>query len=300
VTRLTISLLTLTAALALASAGATARSSRQAPHAHASALTIECRSSFTAKSHRGPRCLPAERMTLLEGGRVRRPAWTGRMASPLLVGWNQRQALGDGIRVVRGPGVGRRHVTLFTVRPGDRPVGSSSGGERAEVAASTQDTAAGVGDERWYVWSSYFPRNFNPAPATTFNIFTQFHQLHATKDNCSPNVAFQVNTKLAPARIRLAVRGGSLNRTACIAQSTWSSDTVALELGRWYDFAFHVRWSPDPAAGFVELAIDGKRVVPRTTMATLYRGQTVYAKQGFYRAPSSVISRIYQAGMTRF
>ena len=290
----------LTAALALGSAAAAASPSPRPPHAHASALAVECRSSLTAKLHRRPRCLPAERMTLLEGGRIRRPAWTGRMASPLLAGWNQRQAFAGGIRVVRGPGVGRRHVTLFSVRPGDRPVGGSSGGERAEVAASTPDTAAGIGDERWYVWSTYFPRDFNPVPASTFNIFTQFHQLHATKDNCSPNVAFQVNTKLAPARIRLAVRGGSLNRTACIAQTTWSTDTVSLELGRWYDFAFHVLWSPDPASGFVELAIDGRLVVPRTPLATLYRGQTVYAKQGFYRAPSSLVSRIYQAGMTRF
>ncbi|HZO36324.1 MAG TPA: polysaccharide lyase [Solirubrobacteraceae bacterium] len=288
---------TLTAALSVG-AGASATATQRPPAARASALAIECRSAFTARLHRRPRCLPAERMSLLADGLVHLPSWTGRMASSRLAGWTQRQALGGGIRVVRGPRTGRRHVTLFTVRPGDVPVGA--GGERAEVAASAQATAGVDGGESWYVWSTYFPSDLNPAPATTFNVFTQFHQLHATKDSCPPNVAFQVNTKTAPALIRLAVRGGSLNRTACVSQTIWSKDTVALALGRWYDFAFHVRWSPDASVGFVELAIDGTVVVPRTAMATLYRGQTVYAKQGFYRAPSSLTSRIYQAGMTRF
>ena len=61
-----------------------------------------------------------------------------------------------------------------------------------------------------------------------------------------------------------------------------------------------MRWSADLAVGFVELFVDGRAVVPRTAMATLYRGQTAYAKQGLYRAPGTATSRILHAGLVRF
>jgi len=38
----------------------------------------------------------------------------------------------------------------------------------------------------------------------------------------------------------------------------------------WQDFILHVRWSPDPATGFVELFVDGEQVVPMTNVATMH------------------------------
>ncbi len=70
--------------------------------------------------------------------------------------------------------------------------------------------------------------------------------------------------------------------------------------GRWYDFVFGVRWSANPRVGWIELAVDGRVVIALTHTATLYRGQGVYFKQGFYRAPYAGVSRVYQGGITRF
>jgi hypothetical protein len=228
-------------------------------------------------------------------GRRKAPLWTGRLSSRRLAGWAQRQALPGRIRIVRAPGAPRRRVVLFTVQPGDRPV---SGGERAELAASRQATGGYERSEAWYAWSTYFPRDLNPLAAHTWNVFTQWHG--TAPDHCSPDVALQVNTRPRPPRIRLAVRGGALARSSCAPQATLTRDTVALALGRWYDFALHVRWSADPRTGFVELAVNGRVVVPRIATATLYAGQGVYLKQGFYRGPSAATSHIYHGGVTRF
>ena len=242
-----------------------------------------------------PGCLPASRLVLRVGERTLRPAWIGRLSSARFAGWEQRQVLPGGVRFVRVPGSRGRHVARFLVRPGDQPV---PGGERAEVAASQAATGGGEGREAWYAWSTYLPADLAPLPSHTWNVFTQFHQ--TGRDHCSPNVALQINTRARPARIRLAVRGGTLDVATCRPGGHAAWDTVRAVRRRWYDFVLHVRWSADPQRGLVELFVNGRRVVAPARLATLYRGQGVYAKQGFYRGPSPRPSRIVHAGMTRF
>lgn len=256
--------------------------------------SVRCRSERAPAGSAGPSCLPARGATLVTDGRSHARRWSGSFASTRLRGWDQLQAAPGALRIVRGPRAGGRRVALFTVRPGDRPV---PGGERAEVAASPRATGGSEGMTAWYAWSTYFPRDLNPVPDHTWNVFTQWHGTQP--DGCSPNVALQVNTRARPARIRLSVRGGRLG-AGCSAQVTRSWDTVALPRRRWVDFALLVRWSADPRRGFVKLVVDGRVVVPGTATPTLYPRQGVYAKQGFYRGPSSRTSRIYQGGMTRF
>jgi Polysaccharide lyase len=264
------------------------------PARAASARVVDCRSELTRRArYRGPRCLPAAGSELVVGGVARRPVWTGRLASTRLAGWSGRQLRPGSLRIVRGPGTGRRHVALFRVRPGDRPV---PGGERAEVVADQAATGGQEGTEAWYAWATAFAERLHPLPSDTWNVFTQWHG--TAPDHCSPNIALQVNTRPRPARIRLAARGGALR--GCTPQTSRTWDTVAVRRRRWYDFALHVRWSSHPARGFVELAIDGRIVVPRTPIATLYRGQGVYLKQGFYRGASPATSRIYHGGVMRF
>lgn len=242
-----------------------------------------------------PRCLPSRDLVLRAHGRTLRAQWAGRLSSDLFAGWTQRQFLPGRLRAVRVGGSRGRHVGRFVVRPGDTPV---PGGERAEVAASPAATGGVEGAEAWYAWSTYFPAGLHPLPDHTWNVFTQFHQ--TGRDHCSPNIALQLNTRLRPARIRLAVRGGWLSTRTCRPQMATSFDGEPLRLRRWYDFALHVRWSSNPRLGFVELLVNGRRSVPRTPLATLYRGQAVYVKQGFYRGPSPQVSQIVHSGMTRF
>jgi uncharacterized protein (TIGR02145 family) len=49
-------------------------------------------------------------------------------------------------------------------------------------------------------------------------------------------------------------------------RSHWSGKLTA---GTWHDFVLHVKWAPEAAVGFVELWFDGKRVVRRTSLATM-------------------------------
>jgi uncharacterized protein (TIGR03382 family) len=41
--------------------------------------------------------------------------------------------------------------------------------------------------------------------------------------------------------------------------------------GRWHDFVLHVKWSPDPNVGFVELWYNGEQVVPKTSVQTMLK-----------------------------
>jgi hypothetical protein len=47
----------------------------------------------------------------------------------------------------------------------------------------------------------------------------------------------------------------------------WSG---SLAPGRWHDTVVHVKWSPDPAIGFVEMMYDGQVVVPKTSGQTMW------------------------------
>ena len=70
-----------------------------------------------------------------------------------------------------------------------------------------------------------------------------------------------------------------------------------LQKGRWYDFVLHVKWSASASVGFVEMWINGNRVVPGIFTPTLYAGMTAYAKQGYYRSPHTGTTVVYQDGM---
>ena len=254
--------------------------------------------SCAGPAHAAPgagHCIPGPRLRVRASGRELSTAWRGSFVPGGSPGWTERQAVRGGIRSVRAAGGTRPQVGLFSVGPGDAPVRS---GERAEVVASTSQTGGSEGSEAWYVWSTYFPRSaFRPVPDSTWNIFTQWHG--SEPDGCSPNVAFQVNTRPSPPRLRLAVRGGRLASGSCNAPHDHSWDFAPLREGRWHDFALHVRWSSEPRRGFVELAMDGRMVVSRSSRATLYAGQQVYLKQGFYREPAGFTSRVYHSGVTR-
>src|SRR5207253_5265167 len=59
--------------------------------------------------------------------------------------------------------------------------------------------------------------------------------------------------------------------------------TAPLQRSIWNDFVFHVRWSPDPQVGFVELYHQGKLVLSKLSIATQFAGMKNYLKMGLYR-----------------
>ena len=169
-----------------------------------------------------------------------------------------------------------------------------AGGERSELYALTGERA---GVQSWWKWSTYFPTGFHPNARSNFNIFTQWHH---TGSSCTPPIRFDVDTDTKPARLKLRVWGGRLNASTCRASYQRTFTIGTLQRNRWYNFRFHVRWSDNRSVGFVKLSINGRMRVPKIHLATLYRGQGVYVKQGFYRGRSSLTTTIYHDGLTRY
>lgn len=216
-------------------------------------------------------------------------AWQGETVGRGLTGWYEAESVRKSdlqSAVVQG-----RDASQVLVHAGDSPVSS---GERTELVATSGSTGGVEGALRTYSWSTLFPSDFKPVANSTWNIFAQWHE--SAPDGCHPNLAMQVNTKQQPAMLRLQVRGGGLD-AHCEPQQSRSWDFSAVTLNSWNDFQLKVGWSSVPGRGYVQLVLNGREVVARTAIATLYPGQRAYLKQGFYRSPSSQTSRLLTTAM---
>lgn len=202
---------------------------------------------------------------------------------------NVERAAKGRISVVRDPLRQGHFAARFIVKPGDHPV---SGGERAEVYWGNRE---GPGETSWWRWSTLFPTGFHPNEGG-WNIFTQWHQ---TGPSCTPPVIFQVRRLPQRTNVELQVWGGRLNTSTCEPQYKRSWILGRLHRNHWYDFVVKFRWSSVRSHGLVVVRVDGKQKV-KAHAATLYKGQAVYLKQGFYRGDSSKTTTIYHDGMQRF
>lgn len=187
--------------------------------------------------------------------------WRGDFSTGDLSQWSAAETVDakSRLRVVSDP-VGRGGPALRAlVRLGDDPIGAS--GHRNELLFTDDDVQEG--DERYYRWETLFPADFKPE--RTWQLFTQWHHYGCCG---SPPLAFYVNGE----EVRLGLASGEV---------LWSAP---LEQGAWQAFVFHVRWSSNPAQGYVELWHDGRNVLPRRHAATLLPGDGAYLKQGLYRS----------------
>ncbi|MFN7133012.1 MAG: polysaccharide lyase, partial [Myxococcales bacterium] len=162
----------------------------------------------------------------------------------------------DRATVVDSPVTQGRKALRVLVRHGDDPINAS--GNRNELVKKTLEP---VGSERWYRWFVMWPAGY--PSVDTWQLFTQWHH---TGNSGSPPVEFYVRGE----QVRLSVG----------ATIPWRAPLVR---GRWHEFVFHVKWSPDPRVGFVELWYDGEPVLPKTYVATQFSGQLNYLKLGLYR-----------------
>jgi hypothetical protein len=205
--------------------------------------------------------------------------------------WTAVHAVSGGARIVTSPVRQGRYAARFVVGPGDNPLRST--GERAEVYAMTGE---GEGSESWWAWSTNFPTGFRPN-RSAWNLFTQWHHTGYT---CPPPIAFEVNNYGSPAKLRLDLRAGQLRTSDCQPAYKRVWDFATLRRNRWYNFVFHVKWSSSRSIGFVQLWVNGRLVIPKTHVPTLYKGMGVYVRQGFYRGRSSLTTTIYHDGLRRY
>ena len=177
----------------------------------------------------------------------------------------QLQALGDGFG--------------FTVRPND----VYSSGERAELMVSNAKLPLVKGQEIWCGWETTFPDDFLVQPESTWNIATQFHHTGPTG---SPSVDLSVDARNGGELLRMVVRGGD------VAAPVKTEFPIAqIQRSKPYKLVARIRWSPDDL-GVFEAWCDGERVAPLGDVPTLYLGQGVYLKQGFYRGPWDQQTRV--------
>ncbi|WP_342381311.1 heparin lyase I family protein [Myxococcus stipitatus] len=187
--------------------------------------------------------------------------WVGDFESGDRNQWTRAQMVSaDRLAVVSSPRRQGAYALKATVRKGDDPINSS--GNRNELVRMTREA---TGSEYYYRWSTMFDSTF--PNAKTWQLFTQWHQ--DADSGGSPPVEFYVYGD----EIRLNIGGNP-------GTIVWRTPLVR---GRWMDFIFHVRWSPDAKVGFVELYLDGKVVLPKRYIATQYRGMLNYLKIGLYR-----------------
>ncbi len=210
--------------------------------------------------------------------------WKGDYETGDISQWTRAQEIApDRLQVVESPRHQGRYALRAEVRQGDNPIGAS--GNRNELVYMSNETE---GDERFYGWSTLWPNDYPLTP--TWQSSTQWH--HSGSDGAPP-VRFILGCSAADCGVGLP----DTLFFIVTGHNVWT--TQPLQLGVWHNFVLHIKWSSDPSVGFVELWLDGKQVVAKTNLATLYAGQTVYLKQGLYRdaatAPTAVL---YHDGFT--
>ena len=180
----------------------------------------------------------------------------------------------DRLQVVESPVFQGRYALQATVKQGDDPINSS--GNRNELVYQGYETE---GSEYYYRWQVLFPQDY--PSVKTWQVFTQWHH-----DGCcgSPPVEF-------------FVYGEEIRFTLADSVTPWKT---ALVRGQWQDFILHVKWSPDPAVGFVELWHNGQRVLSRYAHATMYPGDGIYLKLGLYRSDTvQPVGVVYHDGFVQ-
>jgi MYXO-CTERM domain-containing protein len=197
--------------------------------------------------------------------------WRGDFETGDTSQWSTRQEVSDDrLLVVTSPHRQDSYALRATVKNGDDPINAS--GNRNELAYLSLE---GEGSESYYAWSTMFADDYPSLDSG--QVVTQFHQ---SEDTGNPPITFYTEGE----EFRFYVNGQILWRTT-------------LERGAWYDVILHVKWSWDASTGFVELAVNGQVVVPKTSVMT---GTDRYLKQGVYRlAGITPDSTVFHDGMVR-
>jgi Polysaccharide lyase len=226
------------------------------------------------------------------------PVWTADAESPLTNEWAStacQDPASEATRVASPRAQGRQAYRL-EVRDGD-----DFFGERCELGQANPRRPGfplfAEGDERWISWQVYLPTNF-PRSASAFQAIAQWKQMGG----------------LGTPALSMAVKGGQFQVDSSDSNVDGNAAMIARSVGaapadRWVQFTLHIKFSPDPNVGFVELFGDldgnGQRLLlPLVHIWTMKRddnGNTVnsHARIGIYRDPIiQGTSDIYYDGYT--
>lgn len=173
---------------------------------------------------------------------------------------------------------GRWGVCLRT-EPGDSNIAGSRNAERCDLMLSQELTDGYEGREHWWAHSIFFPDEY-VAPPSGWGVAFDFHHT-----NLGPGQAnFHVDA--GPEGLRLRGYGG-----AALNAGRYEVRLGPVSRNTWYDFVYHVLWSPNED-GFMVAWVNGVRRLAHQG-PTLYAGQGCYLKLANYHSafgrPSAII-----------
>jgi hypothetical protein len=194
--------------------------------------------------------------------------------------------------IVTSPVAQGRYAARFQVFPST----GTSRSDRSEIVASQAESGGYPGQTWWYGWWTYFP---GPSQdwwhrGGDWNNITQF--------SSTDNVPSQMVIGIDAVRIRsplIYAAGMPLARKRILAK---------LRYDHWYHFLVHARWSTG-SNGYVEMWLDGRKVVPRIYGATLrsqnapptsdFTSPGMYLSQGIYRGAYRSTNTVIHDGFRR-
>lgn len=150
------------------------------------------------------------------------------------------------------------------------------------------------GDDAWFGFSFYLDRGF-PLGARSFQVI---EQLHGAPSTGSPPVGFQAVEN------GLVLEGGNARPGAAFpTQFAYRRRLADLQVERWYDVVYHVRFSGSAASSVVDVWLDGRPVLQgfHPPGGTVYPGRSdrhvgTYRKEGLYHDRSLPGGTLYLAG----
>jgi len=184
---------------------------------------------------------------------------------------SRQSGAADGLSVTHDLARAGSAAGVAVLEPGDDQF-QGNVGYRSEWQS---DFHADAGGEYWYGISLYLPGDWDQGSNDNFfddRIIFQFHE----GTGSSPALSLHIRA----ADNRLVLR----RRTGDGFEYPWS---MPFEVDRWYDLAFHVRWTQDDD-GFVQLFLDGQ-LLGEAHGPTLTDGASVYTKWGIYGQPTRIL-----------
>jgi hypothetical protein len=211
--------------------------------------------------------------------------------------WGVQQPKGKNrITIVKSPGGASApsdRSMRVEIRHGDVTDTGGYLANRSEVLArrTTRGTAPErwpdpVGSVRWYAIDLYLPKGFCTSPsASNWLVLTQWKGLNGG----SPPMALEIK------RGNLMLGGKHIHRPL-----------GPLNTDRWTRLIVGMRLSPERGKGWVQVSRDGRRVVPRTSVATMdaytkdgvKSPDPIYLKQGLYRSAAWKCTQVAYFGPT--
>ena len=179
-------------------------------------------------------------------------------------------ASGYSLKIVN-QGADHPHALRTEVRDGDTAVGSH---ERAELSSFGKSWNDDLNDERWYEFDVRFgDPTWSPGWSSSDD-WLIFYQWHQVNDPGAPALALSVHNDNKVYFEREA------DDTIQPFIPIWT-----VRPGVWEHVVIHVKWSPNPAVGFVEAFVNNAQAVPQTFCQTQYTSDTAnyYVKIGTYR-----------------